>query len=131
MNDNASVLRSAPFEFVSLISDLGFSVKVRSVATARGRTSTNVRSLRALIETVGPLTKGIVLDLAHAESMATLEWLQARTDGIIPVLAFYPHVESEIGAAAATFSFVQISTRSKFDAALLRFIPPLVEDRRG
>ncbi len=119
MDDNAQRTSS---EFVSLISDLTFSAKVRGAAATLQRTHANFRRFDALIGETGSHTKGLVVDLSHPEAAMALEWVSRRSEGVLPVLAFYPHIERERGDFARAFEFVQVTTRSKFELALIEFL---------
>jgi len=119
MDDNAQ--RTAP-EFVSLISDLTFSAKVRGAAATLQRSHANLRRLDGFIQEIGRHTKGLVVDLGHPDAAMALEWVNRRSEGVLPVLAFYPHVERERGDFARAFGFVQVTTRSKFESALIEFL---------
>lgn len=119
MDDNAAC---ATPEFVSLISDLTFSAKVRGAAATLRRSHANYRKLEALMRGAGVNTRGVVVDLGHPEATTLLHWMRSRPEGELPVLAFFPHVEKERGDLARAFSFVQVTTRSKFDSALVEFL---------
>ena len=119
-----STIDGSPF-VLGLFGDLMLSVRVEATARALGYALQTANTLEAL-QSAGPHLRptAVVIDLAVpgfplAQTLATL----AAAAAAPPVLAFFPHVEKELGRAARDAGCTIVVPRSRFMAdmsALLR-----------
>jgi hypothetical protein len=112
-------------DVVAVVNDLFFQSRVSSAARASGRTVRFVAN-EAALEDVGDFRLAVVDLDAGPFVLAAIEQLEQQASG--QVIAFGPHVDTELRKAARAAGADRVLAKSKFVTALPHILSGLVTE---
>ncbi|MBX7145502.1 MAG: hypothetical protein K1X79_13715 [Oligoflexia bacterium] len=106
---------------LSFIKDLAFSSKLRAVTQELGIEHQNVRALERWETSLAQTPRTIVIDLGLGEEALSALQAARLLAPQVRVLAFFPHVETELGERATALG-AEVMPRSRFMRQLAELI---------